>query len=92
LPEKVLILGRIQRDIFINVRRSSHKVPVFSCSILMKLEFPRRISEKYSVTKFNENPSSGSPSSSMRSYGQTDLKLIVAFRSFANDIASEDSR
>jgi hypothetical protein len=57
----------------------------------MKIEFPRRFSEKYSVIKFNENPSKWEPSSSMQTYGQTDLsKLIVALRSFAKDIASED--
>jgi hypothetical protein len=32
----------------------------YSWLILMKLEFPRKIFEKYSNTKFNNNPSSGS--------------------------------
>ena len=48
-----------------NQRRYYHKrKPVFmqsarySCPILMKLEFPRKISEK-SCAKFHENPSSG---------------------------------
>jgi len=33
----------------------------YSCQILMKLEFYRQIIEKYSIIKFHENPSSGSP-------------------------------
>jgi hypothetical protein len=52
----------------------------------MNLEFPRQIFEKYSNTKFNENPSCGSrvvPRG--RTDGQKDTtKLIVAFRNFAN--------
>jgi len=48
----------------------------------MKLEFSRKIFEKFSNIKFHENPSSGSwvvPS------GRTDMtKLIVAFCNFAN--------
>ena len=32
----------------------------YSCPILMELKFSRQFFEKYSTTKFNENPSSGS--------------------------------
>jgi hypothetical protein len=57
-----------------------------SCQILVKLEFFRHNFQKYSNIKFNENPSSGSW---VVPCGQTDrrtdmMKLIVAFRSFAN--------
>jgi len=51
----------------------------------MKLEFERRISEKYSNTKFNENHSVGAElfHAGGRTDGRTDMtKLIVAFRSF----------
>jgi len=37
LSEKFIILRNIQRDIFINVRRSSRKVPRYFCLILTKL-------------------------------------------------------
>ena len=40
-----LILRKLQRDIIINVHRSSCKVPVI-CQILMKLEFSRKIFAK----------------------------------------------
>jgi len=48
-----------------------HAKYLFSCPILMKLEFPRQFFEKYSNIKFHENPPSGSrvvPS------GQTDTR------------------
>jgi len=52
----------------------------------MKLEFSRQICEKYTNTKYHENPSSGSGDFPC---GQTDgqvgmTKLIVDFRNFAN--------
>jgi len=37
-----------------------HVKYLYSCQILIKLEFSRQIFEKYSNTKFHENPSSGS--------------------------------
>ena len=50
---------------------------------LMELEFHRQIFEKYSVVKFNENPSIGAKF--FYDYLLTDMtKLIVAFRNFAN--------
>jgi hypothetical protein len=59
---------------------------LYSCPILMKLEFSRQIFEKYSNIKFHENPCSGSrvvPCG--RTEGWTDMtKLIVTFRIFAN--------
>jgi hypothetical protein len=61
---------------------SSCKVPLYSCPILMKLEFSRRIFEKSTNTKFHENPSSGSR---VVPCGRKDMtKLIVTFRNFAN--------
>jgi len=52
----------IERDITQNVHWSSRKVPFFSCNILKKLEFSRRIFENYSTIKFHESLSSGSRS------------------------------
>jgi hypothetical protein len=57
----------------------------------MKLEFSGQLFEKYSNTKFNENPSSGSrvvPCG--RTDGRKDVmtdmaKLIVVFRNFPNE-------
>jgi hypothetical protein len=46
---------KIQRDIIINVHRSSCKVPV-----LIKLEFSQQIFKKPSNIKFHANPFSGS--------------------------------
>jgi hypothetical protein len=49
----------------------------------MKLEFSQQVFEKYSDSKFHENPSS--VAELFRADGRTDLtKLIVAFRKFAN--------
>jgi len=61
------------------------KYPLF-LSDFVKLEFSRQFCEKYSNIKFLENPSSGSR---VAPYGQKDgrtgmMKLIVAFRNFAN--------
>jgi len=54
----------------------------YSRQILMKIEFSRQILEKYSNTKFHENPSSGNQ---VVPCGQTEVtKLIMAFRNFAN--------
>jgi hypothetical protein len=72
---------------FINVRRPSCKVPVFSCQILMKLECSRQSSEKYSNVKFYETPSSGNR---VVPLGQGDMtKLIVTFRSYAKALKSQ---
>jgi hypothetical protein len=56
------------------------------CQILLKLEFSRQISEKFSDIKSHENPSNGSR---VFPCGRTDkwtdmMKLIVAFRDFEN--------
>jgi len=57
----------------------------------MKLQFSRKIFEKYSHIKFYENPTSESrfvPRGHRD--GRTDMtKLIVAFRNFANTPKSE---
>jgi hypothetical protein len=58
---------------------------LYSCPILMELEFSRQIFEKYSVLNFM-NPSSGSRVvACWQTEGRTDMtKLIIAFRNFAN--------
>jgi hypothetical protein len=60
LPETFLIVRRIQRDILVNILRSSCKLPVILVRFLMKFEFSRQIFEKYLNIKFPENPSSES--------------------------------
>jgi hypothetical protein len=57
--EIFLILSRNERDLVINVHRSSFKVASYSSRVLEKLEFSRQIFLKYSNMKFHENPSSG---------------------------------
>ena len=62
----------------------------YTCPISMKPELSKQIFEKFSNTKFHENPSGGSPvvpcgRTVGRTDGQTDMtKLIDAFRKFAN--------
>jgi hypothetical protein len=53
----------------------------YFCRILIKFEFSQQIFEKASNIKFHEYPSSGSRAVLC---GRTDMKLIVAFRNFAN--------
>jgi len=62
------------------------KYVLFLSDIKKKLELYGQIFDKYSDMEFNENPSSGGPSCSMRTDGQTTdvTKLIVTFRNFAN--------
>jgi hypothetical protein len=65
-----------------------------SCQILMKLEFPRQIFEKYTNIKLHETPSVGSRvvlcgwterQTDRQTERQTDMtKLMVAFQNFAN--------
>jgi len=58
---------------------------LYSCQILMKREFSKQIFEKSSNIKFHDNLSSASrvlPCE--RTDRRTDMKLIVAFRNFAN--------
>jgi hypothetical protein len=51
----------------------------------MKLEVSRQLLEKYSNTRFHDNPSSGIGVQCGRTDGRTDVtKLMAAFGSFAN--------
>ena len=67
-----------------------HATALYSCQMLMKLEFSRQMFEKHSNIKFHENPSNGNrvfPCEKIdaRTGGQTDsTKLIVPFRNFVN--------
>jgi hypothetical protein len=59
-----------------------HVNACYSFPILMKLECSEQFFEKYSNIKFHQSPSSGSR---IIPCGRTDMmKLIVAFRNFAN--------
>ena len=74
---------RIERDMIKNIICSSCKASVIFVR-LKKNEISRQTFEKYSVIKFNGNPSSGSR---VVTYEQTDghtdlMKLIVCFQNF----------
>jgi hypothetical protein len=59
---------------------------IYSCHIIIKLEFSRHNFQKYANTKFRENPLVGAEllHAGGRTDGRTDMtKLIVAFRNFA---------
>jgi len=64
--ETFLIIKRTERDIVINVYRSSYKVPVFLIRFLKNFELFGRILKNCPNIKIHENPSSGEPSCSMR--------------------------
>ena len=84
LFETFLILRRIQRDVVINVKTSSCKVPVILLlftRILIKLKFSQQIFVKSSNIKFHLNPASGSR---VVPCVRTNLKLIVACCNLAN--------
>jgi hypothetical protein len=51
LFEIFLILRKLQRDIIINVHRSSYKLPVIPVGFEENPEFSRQIFEKYSIFK-----------------------------------------
>jgi hypothetical protein len=57
----------------------------YFCQILMKIEFSQKIFEKYTNSKFHENPSSGSRVvPCIQTDGRTDMtKMIFASRNFA---------
>jgi len=76
LSKTFLILERIRRDIIINVRRCSCKLPV----ILVRFEWNFNF-QKYSNMKSHENPSSGKWAPYRGTGGRA---TIVAFRNFAN--------
>ena len=72
-----------------NVYWSSDKVAVIFVRLQLSLFFYRQAFEKYSDTKFHENPSSWSR---VVPCGKTDItKLIVAFRNFGNARKTVDS-
>jgi hypothetical protein len=87
LSKTCLILGIIQRDIIIKVRRSSCKLP-YSLQVLIKLEiFWQIFKKKFWIIKSPKSPSRGSrvvPCRQMED-GQTDVtNLIDPFFNFAN--------
>jgi len=55
----------------------------YSFQILIKLQFSRKVVEKFSNIEYNGNAVSGS---SVVPFGQTNMiKLTIAFRSFAGE-------
>jgi hypothetical protein len=86
LFETFLMIRTAERDIIIDVHRSSCKVSVNFCQILIKLEFSQQIVENPSSTKFHENTSSRNRAVPYeRTHSGRDLtKLIIDFRNFSN--------
>ena len=80
LSETFLILTRTERDVIINVSRSSHEVPVLAVRILEKLDFLWTDFRKILNVKFNENSLSRSRPVS---WGQTDRRDKADRRFFA---------
>ena len=64
-----LILKRIQRNVFINVKRFHVKYPLFVSDFNENLTFSTDFRKKSLIIKFNQNPSSGSR---IITCGQTD--------------------
>ena len=60
MSETFLILTRTQRDTIISAQALHVKYPLFLSDFNKTLNFLDRFSKKYSITKFNQNPSSGS--------------------------------
>jgi len=93
LVSETFLIRRTGRDVIPNVHRSSCEVRVilrdFDETWIFWTVF---FFEKYSNTKFHENPSSGSRVVPCGRTGrQTDVtKLIVAFRTFANALKNLD--
>ena len=81
LSETFFIVRRPERDMIETILVFMQSA-LYSCPILMKLKFSQQSIRKYSNIKFDENPSHGSR---VVPCGRTDMmKLIVAFRNFAN--------
>ena len=85
LYETFLIRRRIQRDIIINVQRSSYKLPLFLSDFtetwIFSTDFRKIL--KYQISWKSVH---WQRSCSMRTGSQTDMtKLIVVFRNFANE-------
>jgi hypothetical protein len=96
-PKKIVntTCGSISPETFIcNISHSTRSLTiyvlilctVYSCQILMKLEFSEHVFQKYTNINFHANPQSGRRVvPCRRPDGQTDFtKPIVAIRSFAN--------
>ena len=86
LSETFLILTRIKRDIIINVRRSSNKVPDIIVKSLGTLNFLDRFSKNSQITNsWKSSSKSRVVHADERTDSQTDMtKLKVPFRNFAN--------
>jgi hypothetical protein len=82
-----LILRRIQRDVVINVKASSCKVPVILVWLWCKFNFLDRFSKKAQISNFIKIRPVGAElfHADRQRDGRTGMsKLIVAFRNFAN--------
>ena len=83
LSETFLVLRRNERVTITNAYWCASKVP----GIIVKYNWNCQSFEKYSKSKFRDNPSSGSRVPCGRTDGRTGIdvtKLMVAFHNFAN--------
>jgi len=76
---ETFLIRRTERGMIKEVYWSPCKVPFFSCQSLKKLNFLDRFSKNIYISNFMKIRLLGAECSR-----RTDLKLIVAFRSFAN--------
>jgi len=83
LSQIFLVLRRIQRDIIINLNRSSCTVPVVLARLQRNLKFFDRLSGNTEIRNFKEIRQVGAELFHMD--GETDvMKLVVTFLSFTN--------
>ena len=93
LSKTFLILRRIRRDIVINVKKCSCKVPVILVGLEWNINFLDRFTERSSNIKFHKNSSSGSRVPCGRTDGhEANSRFFLQFCERAQNITSCSDR